>query len=341
MRAAVFYGKNDLRIEEIAKPVPSRDEVLVKVMACGVCGTDVHIFHGDEGIGETPAGTVIGHEVAGLVEAVGADVKNVKPGDRVCVDPNVLCNNCDYCRGAIGHFCEHMTGIGTMVNGGFAEYCAVPQTQVYRIADTTSYEQAAMTEPVACCLHGIDLCEIACGETVAVIGGGMIGMIMLQLAKSRGAGRLILIEPVQEKREIAKKLGADLCIDPVNEDVEKTLAEHGVDRIATVIECVGKVATMETAVRIAGNKSVVMLFGLTAPNDQMTVKPFELFKKEITLKASFINPYTQKRALTMIESGNVDVSSIVYGCEPLDRLPEILSDAALRAKGKYIILPQK
>ena len=152
---------------------------------------------------------------------------------------------------------------------------------------------------------------------------------------------MILIEPVREKREIAKKLGADLCIDPVNEDVEKALAEHGVDRIATVIECVGKVATMEMAVRIAGNKSLVMLFGLTAPNDQMTVKPFELFKKEITLMASFINPSTQKRVLTMIESGNVDVSSIVYGCEPLDRLPGILSSAELRAKGKYVILPQK
>lgn len=341
MRAAAFYGKNDLRIEEIKTPTPGKGQVVVKVMACGICGTDVHIFHGDEGVGETPTGTVIGHEFAGQVEAVGEGVANVKPGDRVCVDPNVLCNECYYCLSSIGHFCESMTGIGTMINGGFAEYCVVPQSQVYKIKDTTTYEEAAMTEPVACCVHGIDMCEISCGDTVAIIGGGMIGMIMLQLAKISGAGKLIMLEPVAEKREIAKKLGADICIDPIYENVHKVLEENGIERISTVIECVGKAATMEQAIDIAGKKSVVMMFGLTAPNDEMTIKPFQIFKKEIVLKASFINPYTQKRALELIENKKVDVSSIVYGYEPLERLPEILSDASLRAKGKFIILPQK
>lgn len=341
MKAAVFYGKKDLKIENIETPKPKQGQVLVRVMACGICGTDVHIFHGDEGVGETPARTVIGHEFAGLVEAIGEGVKNVKPGDRVCVDPNVLCNECYYCLGSIGHFCESMTGIGTMINGGFAELCVVPQSQVYKIKDTTTYEEAAMTEPVACCVHGIDMCEISCGDTVAVIGGGMIGMIMLQLAKNSGAGKLIMIEPVEEKREIAKKLGADLCIDPINEDVHKVLAENNIERISTVIECVGKVSTMEMAIDIAGKKSVVMMFGLTAPNDEMKIRPFQIFKKEIVLKASFINPYTQKRALELIENKKVDVSSIVYGYEPLERLPEILSDASLRSKGKFIILPQK
>lgn len=341
MRAAAFYGKNDLRIEEIDTPTAGAGQVVVKVMACGICGTDVHIFHGDEGVGETPRGTVIGHEFAGEVTEIGEGVRNVKVGDRVCVDPNVLCNECYYCLGSIGHFCESMTGIGTMINGGFAQYCIVPQSQVYKIKDTTTYEEAAMTEPVACCVHGIDMCEISCGDTVAVIGGGMIGMIMLQLAKISGAGKLIMLEPVAEKREIAKKLGADLCIDPINDDVHKVLAENGVKRISTVIECVGKVATMEQAIDIAGKKSVVMMFGLTAPNDEMTIKPFQIFKKEIVLKASFINPYTQKRALELIENKKVDVSSIVYGYEPLSRLPEILADASLRSKGKFIILPQK
>ena len=198
-----------------------------------------------------------------------------------------------------------------------------------------------MTEPVACCVHGIDMCEITPGDTVAVIGGGMIGMIMLQLAKISGAGKLIMLEPVTEKREIAKKLGADLTIDPIKENVKAVLAENGVDRISCVIECVGKAATMEQAIDIAGKKSVVMMFGLTAPDDTITVKPFEIFKKEIVLKASFINPYTQKRALALIDNGKIDVSSIVYACEGLDKLPEILSDASLRAKGKFIINPQK
>ena len=340
MKAAVFYGKNDLRIEDIAMPTAGAGEVVLKVMACGICGTDVHIFHGDEGAAPTPAGTVLGHEFAGEVIEVGEGVVGIKAGDRVCVDPNKLCNECYYCKSGIGHFCESMRGIGTTEHGGFAEYCVVPQSQVYKIADTTTYEEAAMTEPVACCVHGIDMCNISCGDTVAVIGGGMIGMIMLQLAKIRGAGKLIMLEPVAEKREVAKKLGADLCIDPLNEDVEAVLVKNGVDRISCVIECVGRVSTMEQAIRIAGKNSVVMMFGLTAPGDTMTIKPFEIFKKEIVLKASFINPYTQKRALELIDGKKIDVSSIVYACEPLDRLPEILADGALRAKGKFIIKPQ-
>jgi len=341
MKAGVFFGANDLRVMEIEKPIPKADEVLVKVMACGICGTDVHIFCGDKGCFPTPSGTVLGHEFAGIVEAVGEQVTGIEKGDRVCVDPNKLCNECYYCKSGIGHFCEEMTGIGTGVHGGFAEYCVVPKSQVYKIADTTSYEAAAMTEPVACCLHGIDMCEISCGDTVAIIGGGMIGMIMLQLAKLSGAGRLIMLEPVAEKRAIAKKLGADLCIDPLNEDVKETLKAKGIDRISTVIECVGRTNTMEQAIDIAGKKAVVMLFGLTAPDAVMSVKPFEIFQKELAIKASFINPYTQKRALTLIDSGKIDVTSIVYAQEGLEKLPEILADAALRAKGKFIIRPWK
>ncbi len=340
MKAAVFYGNRDLRIEEIAKPTPRAGEVLVKVMACGICGTDVHIFHGDEGAAATPVGTVLGHEFSGIIEAVGEGVTAFAVGDRVCVDPNKLCNECDYCKSGIGHFCEHMIGYGTTEHGGFAEYCAVPQSQAYKIADTTTYEMAAMTEPVACCVHGIDMCDISCGDTVAVIGGGMIGMIMLQLAKISGAGKLIMIEPIAEKRAIAERLGADITIDPVGADVKAVLEAEGIERISAVIECVGRVETMKTAIDIAGKRSTVMLFGLTAPQDEMPIKPFEIFKKEIVLKASFINPYTQKRALALIDGNKIDVSSIVYGCEPLARLPEILADSAIRAKGKFIICPQ-
>lgn len=339
MKAGVFYSKNDLRVEEIPKPSPKAGEVLINVKACGICGTDVHIFKGDKGCFPTPAGTVLGHEFSGIVEAVGDGVKEIRVGDRVCVDPNKFCGDCYYCKSGIGHFCENMTGIGTGVNGGFAEYCSVPQSQVYKIADSTSYEAAAMTEPTACCVHGIDMCNISCGDTVAIIGGGMIGMIMLQLAKLSGAGKLIMIEPVAEKRTIAEKLGADLCIDPIENEVKKVLIENGIERISAVIECVGKTSTIEQAIDIAGEKSVVMMFGLTAPDDTISIKPFEIFQKEIVLKSSFINPYTQKRALELIDSGKIDVSSVAYSCEPLESLPKILADGSLRAKGKYIIKP--
>lgn len=337
MKAAFFYSKEDLRVEEIATPKIGADEVLIRVRACGVCGTDMHIFDGDEGAAPTPAGTVLGHEFAGEVVAIGASVTSVRVGDRVCVDPNKLCNECDYCRGGVGHFCEHMIGIGTTVNGGFAEYCAVPQSQVYKFGEGVAFTQAAMTEPVACCLHGIDMCDIEPGATVAVIGGGMIGLLMLQLAKLKGASTLIMIEPIAEKRALAQKLGADLVIDPFTENAEEAIAAAGIKRIHTVIECVGRTATVAQAIALAGKKSTVMLFGLTRPRDEVAIKPFELFKKEITLRASFINPYTQQRALSLIESGKIDVSSMIYKTASVDELPQILADKKERALGKYVI----
>jgi len=341
MKSAVFYEKNNIKTEELPLPTPKADEVLIKVYACGICGTDVHIFNGDEGAAKTPSGTVLGHEFAGEIVEIGSNATEFKIGDRVCVDPNKLCGECYYCKSGIGHFCENMIGIGTTINGGFSEYCVVPKSQVYNIGDAVSYEEAAMAEPVACCMHGIDLCDIECGSTIAIIGGGMIGLIMLQLAKLRGASTIILIEPVKEKYELAKKLGADILINPFEVDVKNELKKQGVNRIGTVIECVGNTKTIAQAIDIAGNYSTVMMFGLTAPNDEISIKPFEIFKKEITLKSSFINPYTQKRAIDTIKSGKIDVSSMVYSVEELDKLPEILANKEIRSKGKIIISPNK
>ena len=337
MKAAVFYKKEDLKIEEIDIPTLRADDVLIKVRACGICGSDMHIFDGDEGAAPTPSGTVLGHEFSGEVVAVGSAVQSVRVGDRVAVDPNKLCNACKYCLGGIGHFCENMVGIGTTVHGGFAEYCAIPQSQVYPFGEKTSFEEAAMTEPLACCLHGIDMCDIEPGATVMVIGGGMIGLLMLQLAKIKGAARLIMIEPIAEKREHARRLGADLTIDPITEDVKMILEKNGISRIHTVIECVGKTSTIEQAIDLAGKKSTVMMFGLTKPNDTVSIKPFEIFKKEITLRASFINPYTQKRALDLIENKKIDVSSMIYQKASLSELPSILADRKKRTNGKFII----
>lgn len=339
MKAAVFYGEKDISTEELPLPEIKDDEVLVQIKACGICGTDVHIYNGDEGAAKTPSGTVLGHEFSGVVVKAGAKADGVSVGDRVCVDPNKLCNSCYYCKSGIGHFCENMVGIGTTVNGGFAEYCAVPVSQVYKFPETASFEEAAMTEPVACCLHGIDMCDISAGDTVLIIGGGMIGLIMLQLARLRGAAKLIMVEPIEAKRGMAAKLGADLCIDPFNEDVLDVLERENIKRVNTVIECVGSPKTMSQAISYAGRKSTVMFFGLTAPDAEIGIKPFEIFKKEIVIKSSFINPYTQKRALDLICTGRIDVKSLIAKRAGIEELGEILENPALRSEGKVIIIP--
>ena len=341
MRSAVFYGKHQIKVQESPMPAVGPRDVLIQVKACGICGTDVHIFEGDQGAAEVTPPTILGHEFSGVVTGIGGSVTNCAVGDRVCIDPNCTCGACTPCRSGVAHYCEHMIGYGTTVNGGFAEYCAVNERQVYKLGANTTFAMGAMTEPTACCLHGIDLCGIRPGHQVVVIGGGMIGLLMLQLAKLAGAAKIALLEPVESKREVAKTLGADVCIDPLHEDVKAALHAAGLTWVNTVIECVGRTSTIEQAIDIAGPKAVVMMFGLTKPDDTIAVKPFEIFKKELELKSSYINPYTQKRALDLIDSGRLDVQSMVCDTCGLDKLAGILSDPALRAKGKYIILPEK
>ena len=341
MRSAVFYGRHNLRIEERSIPVPGPEDVLIQVKACGICGTDVHIYEGDKGAAEVTPPTILGHESSGVIHEVGSKVKRFHVGDRVCIDPNHYCGACDFCRNGEVHFCEHMTGYGTTVDGGFAEYCAVNQSQVYLLGENTSFEQGAMAEPVACCLHGIDMCGIQPGHQAVIIGGGMIGLLMLQLAKLAGAAKVALLEPVESKRVMGKKLGADVCIDPLHDDISICLKEAGFTWVRTVIECAGLPQTMEQAIDIVGKKGTVMMFGLTKPDAQIAVKPFQIFQKELTLKASYINPRTQQRAMELIDSGLLDVQSMVCETIGLDQLENVLHSPSMRTAGKYIVIPSK
>ena len=341
MKSAVLKSTGNLVVENIDIPEPNTDELLIKVMACGICGTDVHIYNGGKGAADNPFPIVLGHEFSGIVEKTGSLSTGFKVGDRVSIDPNVLCGYCYYCLNGIGHFCENMIGIGTKINGGFSQYCTVPFRAAYHIADSTSFIEGAMAEPLACCLHGIEMCNINPGDDVAVIGGGMIGLLMLQLAKIKGTGRIVLIEPVEKKRDLGLKLGADLCINPGTNDVNSIIKAAGIDRVSVVIECVGKPATIHTAIEIAGNKSVVMIFGLTHPDETIEVKPFELFRKEIEIKSSFINPYTISRAIALIDAKKVDVTSMIVESVSPEKLETILRDDNKRSEGKFIVEPFK
>lgn len=341
MKSAVFYGQKDIRI--VDSPIPSigDEEVLIQVKACGICGTDVHIYEGDKGAAEVNPPIILGHEFSGVVTDTGRFVTRFTKGDRVCIDPNFYCGNCDFCHEGIAHFCAHMIGYGTTTNGGFAEFCSVNQKQVYLLGEKTSFIEGAMAEPVACCLHGMEMSNVFPGAKVVVIGGGMIGQIMLQLARISGASSVALIEISEAKRKVAATLGTELCIDPTTQDVKVVLNRNGMERISSVIECVGKPSTIDLAIEIAGKKSIVMMFGLTKPDETVTIKPFEIFQKEIEIKASFINPYTQQRALNLIDSGVLQLKPVIYKIAGLDDLAEILGNPSLRANGKYVIDPSK
>lgn len=339
MKSAVFYGTSDIRVEDVQKPAPGPDDVLIRVKYCGVCGTDVHIYNGEKGASDVTPPIILGHEFSGVVEDVGGNVKNIAVGDHVCVDPNVMCGYCYYCHSGMGNFCENMGCVGVSMNGGFAEYSCVNKKAVVKLGSKTPFLAGAMGEPVACCLNGIDMCNIKSGDDVVVFGGGMIGLIMMQLAKVEGAGRVVLVEPVAVKREMGLKLGADIAVDPFNEDVADAIAKHGIKRVAVAIECAGLPSTAKQAIDIAGKKSVAMLFGLTKPDDEISIKPFDIFRKEVEIKASFVNPYTQERAVALIDAGRLDVTSMI--CEPisLDKLTDALTSDEMRKKGKWVIDP--
>jgi L-iditol 2-dehydrogenase len=339
MKALVYYGERDVRLEEIEKRMPEPNEVLIKVKACGVCGTDMHIFEGAQGAAPTPPKTVLGHEFAGVVEAVGKDVTSVKEGDYVCVDPNDMCGECYYCVQGNAHFCENMIGIGTTVNGGFAEYCTVAAKQVYKISEKLPFEEWAMAEPIACCLHGMDLTGVKTGQTVMIIGGGTIGLIMLQLARNSGASTLILVEPISEKRKMARSLGADITIDPLTQSVEDVLNSYSIKSVDAVIECVGRKQTMLDAISYVGKGGTAMLFGLTEPACQIPLLPFDVFKKEITIKASFINPYTQKRAISLLDSKRIVVKDLITDIIKLEEAEDIFKTDKYKGRGKIVVVP--
>lgn len=336
MKAAVYFGRHDLRVIEIEEGPIADNQVRVEVKYCGVCGTDVHIYEGEGGSSTVKPPIIIGHEFSGVVNAVGKNVKRVQVGDRVAVDPNDMCGECYFCRNAQAHFCMNAIGVGTTYPGGFAEYMTIREKQVFKIPDSLSFKAAALVEPVSCCLHGIDLCDIKTGQTVLIIGAGPIGLLMLQLAKMSGAGKIIVSEIVPEKRLIALKYGAHIVIDPINEDMGAVLSANSTN-VDCVIECAGTTRTIEQAIQYAGRGATVMMFGLVAPDATVTIKPYEIFLKEINLKASFINPYTFDRAIEILMLGKIKVDEIITDVISLDEINKVFEDVGFRRRGKVLI----
>jgi L-iditol 2-dehydrogenase len=336
MKAAVYLGRHNVKVMDV-DPAPVGDnEVRVNVKYCGVCGTDIHIYEGDGGSADVKPNTIIGHEFSGVIAEVGKNVKNLKVGDRVSIDPNGTCGACYFCRNLKAHYCENIVNTGTTYNGGFAEYVSVNERQVFKIPDNLSYETAALTEPVSCCIHGIDLCNIKAGQTVLIFGAGPIGLIMLQLAKLAGAGKIFVSEIVPEKRELAKKYGATYVIDPTKDDIGEIL-EKNCKNVDCTIDCAGSVKTIEQAIKYAGKGATVMMFGLTAPDATIEVKPNEIFRKELKLTSSYINPYAFDRAIELLALGKVKTEGIITEVLPLEEINKVFEDPSMRRAGKVVV----
>lgn len=316
---------------------PNDEEVVIKVHACGVCGTDRHLYAGGKGAYENPYPLILGHEFAGEIVKTGKNVKRLSVGDHVAVDPNLYCGNCPACLSGNVHFCENMIGIGTTVDGGFAEYCTVNERAAYKVSADLPYEYAAMMEPLSCCMHGLDRSNVKPGSIVAIVGFGPIGQMMYQLVSKAGAAGIIVIDQEESKIAKARDFGALLAINSSTENVKIVMKKHGI-KTNTVIECVGKPTTMELAISIASNQSTVMLFGLTSPGEEIKVKAYEdLFQKELVLTGSFVNPLVAERVLNLITYSGLDLDEIISDRVSLENGVEVFENTSLMPKGKVVI----
>lgn len=328
MLAAVFHGDEDLRVEEVARPQAGPGEVLLKVARCGICGTDLHILRGDFPAPNLPL--IIGHEFAGTVETVGAGVTLVVPGDKATVDINIACGVCYFCRVGNKLFCPKVRQLGVHDAGGLAEYVVAPAANVYPLPATMSLEHAAYIEPLACTIHGQNRIGIRTGETVAVIGGGPMGLAHTALAKLRGAARVLVSEPNASRRERAVLLGADETIDPRASDaVERVLEltdERGAD---VVIEAVGSACTYEDAFKMVRRGGRLLAYGAAPQDATIPVKPFDVYAKELTIVGSYAGTYeTWPAAIGLIANGRFDPGLIVDSVRPLADVKEAIEGLA-------------
>ncbi len=288
MKAGVVHAKNDIRYEEIKKPEAGPGKVLIKVKYTGICGSDVPRVNGDA-CHFFP--NVLGHEFSGVVEEIGAGVTTLKPGDRVAGVPLVPCMRCEDCQKGNYSLCRHYSFIGSREFGSFAEYVVVPEKNAVKFGDEVSFEQGAFFEPATVALHGLRRLDFQGGKTVAILGGGTIGMLTMQWAKIFGAKTVVVFDILDERLELGKRLGADETVNSGSPDFMERVRElTGGRGFDYVYETAGNTVTMKMAFQLAANKAQVCFIGTPTRELTFSVEEWEnINRKEFRLTGSWMS----------------------------------------------------
>jgi L-iditol 2-dehydrogenase len=313
MKAAMLYGVKDLRIQDINIPTVDDGEILVKVKAATTCGTDLKIYQRGYVSGVITLPTVFGHEWSGDIVEVGRGVPYFQKGMRVRGGNSSPCLRCYMCQRGKFNLCEDMMWLW----GAYAEYIKVPQrivtlnTQV--VPDHVTYEEATITEPLACVLHGVEEARVKLGDTVGIIGAGPIGLLHLLTVRKMGAGKVIISDTIDERLQLARRLGADDVINAKKEDtVEKTKKLTGGYGADVVIEAIGMPATWEQALKMVRKGGTVLEFGGCPPGTEIKVSTEQLHYGETTVMGAFhTTPLHFKKALNFIASGTINVKPLI------------------------------
>ncbi|MDR3667982.1 MAG: zinc-dependent alcohol dehydrogenase family protein [Ignavibacteriaceae bacterium] len=304
MQALWFNGQHEIEVKELMIPKLQQDELLVHVDACGVCGTDFHIY---EGQAPSSIPVVLGHEYTGIILEMGSKFHNLKIGDKIAINPNIHCGYCEFCRKGKINLCSNLKALGVTLNGGMSQLSVVPVTQAYLLPNDFPYSKSVFAEPLSCCIHGINLAEILPGEKVLIIGAGTIGLLMLQLVQLRGASDVIVLDPIRFKRDMASSLNADHVFNPLIEDTLEKIIHLTYGGADTVIECVGNQVAGESALNLVRKGGKILIFGLSNNSDLIKVYMQTFFHKELTLKSSILNPYTFQSAVDLLVNNKINV----------------------------------
>ncbi|TJW13964.1 MAG: iditol 2-dehydrogenase [Mesorhizobium sp.] len=339
MKAVRLEAVGSITLRELDKPSAGPDDLLVRIEACGVCGTDRHLFHGEFPC--TPPVTP-GHEFSGIIEAIGAAVSGFSVGDRATGDPNIACGRCLNCHAGRVNLCSNLNAIGIHRDGGFAEYLVLPQKQAFVLPKNLKPTHGAFCEPLGCCLHGVDLAKIRPGFSVAVLGGGVIGLLTVQLAKLAGASTIILSTRQASRRALAEDLGATATIDPNSPGFFEAvtgpsgLMPGGVD---VVFECAGVQETVEQSMRLARAGGTVVIIGVMPQGMRAAFEPFDLLFRELKVLGSFLNPFTHRRAANLIASGAIEIDRLISRQVTLEDAAAVIASPPAAGEVKVLVMP--
>jgi len=338
MRAVVYDRPEQFEVREVAIPAPGRGEVLLKVVVAGVCGTDLHLHHGE--FGPTYPLTP-GHEFVGEVVAVGAGTDADLIGHQVVVDNTASCGRCVECRRALPAHCERIVAQGVNAPGGFAEYVVTDADRCF-LVDDLDPEIAVLTEPVACVVHGLDNLNLAPGSDVLLFGAGPTGLILTSLLARSGAGRLTVAAPTAAKLDLCRARGADEIVqvdrrDPtVAEGRLRELAPAGFD---VVIDATGALSVLEQTLRLVRIGGTVFVYGMAAAAAQWPVAPYDIFRRELTIKGSFAQQFSFDRALNALRTGRVDPGGLITHRFGLEQYGDALAAVADSSVVKSLMVP--
>ena len=320
MKALMLSAYKKLDLVDMPAPQPGADELLIRIRACGICGSDVHGYDGSTGRRLPPI--IMGHEAAGVVEAVGSDVKNFHAGDRVTFDSTVYCGKCFYCLRSQINLCENREVIGVSTPafrrmGAFAEYVTVPARIAYALPENMSYSHAALIEAVSVAVHGVSLTPIALEDTVVVVGAGMIGLLTLQAARLAGAGRVFVVDVDDTRLELARSLGATQTFNSSSADVASQIIEQTMGRGAdAALECVGSTIPVKLALDSVRKGGAVTLIGNVAPTIELGLQ--STVTRQIRLQGSCASSGEYPACISLISRGAIRVDPLLSAVAPLE-----------------------